>query len=375
MPAEAPAPSHRIVSVDVLRGITVMLMIAANAAVKNKENAPRWILHSDWQGLTLADVVFPAFITLVGISIPLALHRSKREGGFDRRQARHIAWRTFRIIVLGVLLTNLDWFSDPENNPFRPWGVLQRIGLVYGVSAVLFLCCRARSLAIVAAAMLVLYWPLTLLPPLDGLANDLWARGHNFAASIDRTMLGAGRHLLVEGTAGYDPEGLLGTLPAIAQGLIGVIAGECLIRQPGRRVTRQLTWAAAGLLALGLVWSFGFPIVKDIWSSSFVLVTTGLTILALAGLHRWLDHQPSATGFSARALAVPVAFGINAIAAYVLDEIGEPILEWPLMLKAMDWSETYLGTLTATLVPPLVFLLLIWVCMDYLQRRRWIVKI
>src|SRR3954454_20594008 len=121
---ERASQQPRIVSVDLLRGLTVMAMILANATAHFDDHAPHFLLHSHWQGLTLADLVFPAFITLVGISIPLALHRTKSESGLDRRQSLHILWRTLRIIVLGLILTNLDWFSDPHENPFRPWGVL-----------------------------------------------------------------------------------------------------------------------------------------------------------------------------------------------------------------------------------------------------------
>lgn len=374
IPGPGSSPS-RIISVDLLRGLTVMLMIFVNAAAHYKDDVPRFVLHSRWQGLTLADLVFPAFVTLVGVSIPLALHRTRRAEGLDRRQAFHVFWRTVRIVVLGLILTNLEWFSEPAENPFRPWGVLQRIGLVYGACAVLFLHFQPRTLALMAGAMLLLYWPLLHLRSLDGLPTDLWHRGHNFAASLDRLMLGAGHHLYVNGRAGYDPEGLLGTLPAIAHGLIGVIAGEYLIRHPGSRVTARLALLAAFMFVLGLGWHFGFPIVKDLWSSSFVLVTSSLTLLALAALHHWLDHRAAQSGLLALVLAIPLAFGVNAIAAYILHEVAAPMLDWPLMNAVLDHAQSLLGSSTGALIPPLLFVFFVWLGMHYLQRRRWIIKI
>jgi predicted acyltransferase len=277
-------------------------------------------------------------------------------------------------VLLGFVLSNLFWFSDFNATSWRLFGVLQRIGLVYAACAVMFLRMGPRARLIVAAAILALYWPLTLIPSLDGLPNDVWARGHNFVGSVDRVLLGAGNHIYVKGREGYDPEGLLGTLPAIAQGLIGVGIGEYLIRGSERRRLRALALAGAAMLAIGLAWGTVFPIVKDIWSSSFVLVTSGIATLLLALLGYLFDGR-AMTGARRIAELAILPFGVNAIAAYVLHEVAWALLGWDLLQQPYRQLRPAIGPELAAFVPVGLFLLFIWLCMVYLWRRKWLIRI
>ena len=359
----------RLISLDVLRGATVAGMILVNSAAAMKwgahaEVAPI-LLHKSWEGLTLADLVFPGFLTMVGIAIPFSL-RDREEGA--PQQGRILA-RTARLVLLGLILSNLYWFADFAARDWRPFGVLQRIGLVYGACALLFLAAGPRTRLVIAAILLIGYWPLTLLPALDGLPTAIWQRGHNFVASVDRTLLGV--HRYVKGPEGYDPEGILGTLPAIAQGLIGVAIGELLLRRTEGR-TRLLVLAGAAMIAVGFGWSLAFPIVKDIWSSPFVLVTAGLTILTLALLHHILDREGRAPGIAATAM---LAFGANAIAAYTLHQVTAGVVTWDLLLIPFHATRATIGDPVAALLPVLVYLVLIWATMEWLRRKGWIIKI
>ena len=360
----------RLVSLDVLRGLTVAGMILVNSAAAMKYGAGADVapilLHVNWDGLTLADLVFPGFLTMVGIAIPFSMRRG---GAGDSARYGRIFGRTGRLLLLGFILSNLYWFASFASGDWRLFGVLQRIGLVYGACALLFLMIGPRARIILIAVLLAAYWPLALLPSLDGLATDIWARGHNFVASLDRVLLG--NHLYVKGPEGYDPEGILGTLPAIAQGLIGVAIGELLIRRKGS-AARDLAIAGAAMLAVGGVWSRAFPIVKDIWSSSFVLVTSGITILALAALHRLLDREGRAPGVAATAM---IAFGANAIAAYTLHQVTAGVVTWDLLLAPFHATRTVLGDPIASLLPVLLYMLLIWGAMEWLRRKGWIIKI
>jgi predicted acyltransferase len=365
----------RLVSLDVLRGLTVLGMILVNSMAGMKYGAKAEVfpllLHAHWQGLTLADLVFPAFLMMVGVSIPLALAGARTED--SPKQTSAILARAARLVLLGFLLSNLYWFADFSGD-WRLFGVLQRIGLVYGACALLFLACGPRARTAIIVAILLLYWPLALLPSLDGLPTDIWVRGHNFVGSVDRALLGAGNHMYVKGPEGYDPEGLLGTLPAIAHGLIGVAIGDYLLRRPAG-AARTLAIAGAAMLVLGVAWAFVFPVIKDIWSSSFVLVTCGLATLALAGLHAWLDG-PREHGGATRALVLfGTAFGINAIAAYVLHELSAPMPTWAIMLVPFQALRGSIGDGLAAFVPVLIYIGLIWLCMEYLRRRRWIIRI
>jgi predicted acyltransferase len=377
MPAtERAAPKReRLVSLDLLRGLAVIGMILVNEMAGMESEGPVYstTLHSHWQGLTLADVVFPAFILMVGASIPLSFQSKTAEQLASSEQYSRILWRSARLVLLGWLLSNLWWFIDFDASSWRLFGVLQRIGLVYAACAIMFLKLGSRTRIIIAAAILVLYWPLTLLPSLDGLTTDLWVRGHNFVGSVDRVLLGAGNHNYVKGPEGYDPEGLLGTFPAIAQGLIGIAIGEYLLRREQRTV-RTLAIAGAAMLAIGVAWGFVFPVVKDIWSSTFVLVTSGIATLALAALSFAFDGRP-AKGFRRFWIWVILPFGVNAIAAYVLHDVAGGMLGWDLLQNPYHALVPTLGTALAAFVPVGLFLLFIWGCMAYLWRSNWLIRI
>jgi predicted acyltransferase len=369
---ESVSSSQRLVSLDLLRGFTVIGMILVNsmAGMESKGAVYPTLLHERWDGLHLADVVFPAFLLMVGISIPLSM---RGRIGNPREEYGPIFWRSVRLIALGWVLSNLWWFTNFHATSWRLFGVLQRIGLVYSACALMYLWLKPRTWAVVAVAILILYWPLTLIPSLDGLPNDIWARGHNFVGSVDRVLLGAGNHNYVKGPEGYDPEGLLGTLPAIAQGLIGMTIGEYLLGRDKARA-RDLTVAGAAMLMLGIAWGLVFPVVKDIWSSSFVLVTSGIATLTLGGLSYIFDGRPlSGARLAVGMIALP--FGMNAIAAYVLHEVTGTLLGWDLLLQPYRNLVPSVGTELAAFVPVGLYIALIWLCMFYLWRRKWMVRI
>lgn len=359
----------RLISLDVLRGLTVAGMILVNSAAAMKWSAGADVspilLHASWEGLTLADFVFPAFLTMVGIAIPCSLRHARPE----RATYRRILGRTARLLLLGFLLSNLYWLASFQSGEWRLFGVLQRIGLVYGACAILFLTCGTRGRAMLIAVILLAYWPLALLPSLDDGATDIWTRGQNFIAAVDRALLGP--HRYVQGAEGYDPEGILSTLPAIAQGLIGVAIGELMIRGEGRR-TKMLAGVGTAMMGAGLAWSLVFPVVKDIWSSSFVLLTSGATIATLAALHHFLDRDGRDPGWMATAM---LAFGANAIAAYTLHQVTANLVVWDAMLAPFAMLRPLTGDPIASLAPVFIYMALIWASMEWLRRKRWFIKI
>ena len=370
MPASRtdPAKPQRLVSLDLLRGLAVIGMIVVNEMAGMQPPVYPLLLHSHWDGLTIADVVFPAFLFMVGVSIPLSLRR-KEDADYGR-----IVARTLRLLLLGFVLSNLFWLSQFSSGSWRLFGVLQRIGLVYCACAVMFLDLSGRTRLIIAAAILILYWPLTYIPTLDGIPTDIWVRGGNFVGSVDRVLLGGGNHIYVPGPNGYDPEGLLGTLPAIAQGLIGVAVGEFVLRADGSWRLRALAIAGAAMLIVGIGWGFVFPVVKDIWSSTFVLVTTGISLLLLAGLGYLFDGKPM-TGARRVAEIIVLPFGMNAIAAYTLHEVCWSLLGWDLLQLPYKQLRPAIGPQLASFAPVLLFLAFIWLCMFYLWRKRWLIRI
>ena len=334
------AVSPRLTSVDVFRGLTIVGMLLVNDP--GDANAVYTELrHSAWSGWTLADLIFPFFLFVVGITTHLSLRARAERGDSDAAVRRRILRRGGTIFVIGLLL---NWFPFYQYGAIaghpapsfldhvfgrllelRVLGVLQRIGLAYVVAAMLTYRASTRRVVAMTAVLLVAYWlALTVLPvPGEG---EIGARlfsepARTLAAWVDRLTLdwsrwGLGNHIW-QSSAVFDPEGLLSTLPAIATTMIGVLAGRWLgsDRSLGERLNGF--FAAGALLSLGgLTWGGVFPINKNLWSSSYVLFTAGVACTTLATI-AWLVDVKHRTRWT-RPLVV---FGTNPITAYVGAEL------------------------------------------------------
>jgi len=318
VPAQKTKIRQRLASLDIMRGFVVIGMIVVNTIAFSNVSygyhpASQLLSHSRWAGFTFADFVFPAFIFTAGLSIAIAL----RNVPLDWQVIRRVCSRTAGLLALGFLLTNVTRLGDASFGDWRCLGVLQRIGICYAVTAILFVSCGPRVRLFLSLFLLLLYWPLTLLP-VPHEATNLLVPGANFISYIDRLVLGS--HVLVSGPHGYDPEGLLSTLPAIAQCLLGASVGEWLFRNRARADALP-TLASAGVAAviIGIGWSPFFPVVKNIWSSSFVLVSSGAATLIFCAFYWIFDDlqlRPRGTAFLE-------AFGINALLAYVIQESAQ----------------------------------------------------
>jgi predicted acyltransferase len=189
----------RLASLDVLRGLTIVGMIIVNSASYLHYVSGYAIFapleHAAWRGFTVADAVFPAFVFMTGVSIPLAMAGRDLDGPTLRR----LLVRSGRLFLLGLILSNLYWMATPESVLFRPMGVLQRLALAFLAAGVLYKTLGPRARLILAVAILALYWPLTLAPFPDG-ATDLLKPGANFVGWFDRLVLGA--HTYVPGPLG-----------------------------------------------------------------------------------------------------------------------------------------------------------------------------
>lgn len=366
--------TSRVLALDALRGLTVLGMIVVNTAgfLHEDRGFPAYatLLHSAWAGFTLADAVFPAFILMVGVSVACSLAKVRAAEGAGRGRAfRTISMRSLRLLTVGFVLSNLYWLQTPDDGHVRIFGVLQRIGLVYFACAILYLTTGFRARLALAVGILVLYWPLTLLPAPDGPAQ-LQVAGANLVSWTERAWLGV--HIYVHGPRGFDPEGLLSTLPAIAQGLIGVAVGEWMIaRGPSIATAKTLAWIGAALTAAGVCWCLVYPPIKAIWTSSFVLLSSGPALMALGLLYWLLDLK----GLRPTGYAVIMAFGVNAITAYVLHEIGSVVLEASPFRRAYEVSTHILPSNAAALVPVAIFTVMVWAPVGWFYHKRWIVKI
>ncbi|WP_194767685.1 acyltransferase family protein [Tamlana sp. I1] len=300
----------RIESVDILRGITIIAMILVNTPGDwGHVYAP--LLHAEWHGLTPTDLIFPFFLYIVGISIYFAYKNKPNSTSTYKK----IAVRSLKLIGLGLFLNIftplLPFIVDLET--VRIPGVLQRIGIVFFIASVLYLNFNWKVLLGISITILLAYWLfLGFVPFENGIAPTFNRAPNNWANYIDSTILGS--HMW---QPDYDPEGLISTIPSIVSCLIGVLIGKVL---DSLKHIKTLFGIAGILLVSGYLFNIIFPINKAIWSSSFVLVTSGWGTLFLAIIYYLKDikHYQFGTLFK--------YVGTNAITIYFLSSFISKIM-------------------------------------------------
>ena len=302
-------------SIDVLRGLTVAFMILVNNN-GNNDAAFRALNHSPWNGFTPTDLVFPTFLFIMGISMVLSFRSRSQRGVSTVQHLLSIGRRFLLLFFLGLVVNGFPFF---HLDTLRLYGVLQRIAVCYLFAALLLLVSdRVAPRVALFVALLIGYWALLRFVPVPGFgvpthAIPLLDPDRNLVAFTDRHLL-PGR--LFEGTR--DPEGLLSDLPAIASTLLGLVAGSWLrIAGTNRRRVLGFLGMGVGLLCAGIVWSATFPVNKKLWTSSYVLVAGGYSLLLL-GASVYLVEQRQWKG---RWTTPFLAFGTNAITAYVFSEL------------------------------------------------------
>ena len=294
---------YRLVSLDVFRGLTVAGMVLVN-------NPGSWahiywpLEHAEWNGWTPTDLIFPFFLFIVGVAIPLALGRRVERGDKFRTLFLKIVYRTLIIFALGEFLAGFPYF---HLSTIRIPGVLQRIAVCYFFASLIYLKTRPRTQAIIALALLVVYCLLMKYVPVPGYGSGDLSKVGSLASFIDRSVFGP--HIWKQGIV-YDPEGLLSTMGALATTLFGVLTGNrlrCETRTPIEKVAGMFI-AGACCVMIGWAWNPWFPINKSLWTSSYVFFTGGLALQLLALCYWLIDIK----GY--RAWAKPfVVFGVNAI--------------------------------------------------------------
>ena len=322
--------------------------------------------HADWHGWTPTDLIFPFFLFIVGVAIPLALGRRRADGEGRAAIVSKIVRRAAIIFALGLVLHAVSNFDLAT---IRVPGVLQRIAVCYLVVALLFVTTSWRTQAILAAVLLAGYWAALTLIPVPGFGmGDLGKEG-NLAAWLDRALLGP--HIWRIGRV-YDPEGILSTVPAIVTTLFGVFTGRWIRgeRSPGDTARGLLIAGMAGIVA-GLLWGRWFPINKSLWTSSYVLFTGGAALVALAACYwlieikGWKWWTPPFVILGVNALAV---FFLSTLLAILLARVRVPVdggSVRPLQVVLFEalfapWTSAAAASLAWALANVLLWLLLMW---------------
>jgi predicted acyltransferase len=328
-PALASSPVQRLLSLDVVRGITIAFMIMVN----NNGGSGSWgfMNHAKWNGLTPTDLVFPTFVFVVGASIVFAFDARLARGATRSQMAWHTLRRAVILFLLGIVVNGFPFF---ELDHLRIYGVLQRIAVCYLVVGLFYLWDqRVSSKVAVLVAALVGYWILMRWVPVPGagvpgrdipfLDPDL-----NLVAWLDRHLMPG--HLYENWTTHNlrDPEGLLSDIPAVGTALLGLLAGMWM--RGGRAIAAKTKGLAAGcvvLLASGYLWSLWFPLNKKLWTSSYVLVAAGWSLALMTAAH-WAMEQRGWFKGRAKVWIWPwLVFGSNAIVAYMVSELLPSVLD------------------------------------------------
>jgi predicted acyltransferase len=381
---------QRLRSLDILRGITIAGMILVN-------NPGSWasiyapLAHASWNGLTPTDLVFPFFLFIMGISAYISLR--KYDFTYSNAVARKIIKRTTLIFAIGLAIA---WFSlfcrtwnalSADDLPFwerllrssitfdrlRILGVMQRLALTYGITALIALCLPHRLIPSLIALLLTAYALLLWL------GNGFIYGESNILSIVDRALLGI-HHIYND--KGIEPEGILSTIPAVAHVLIGFYTGKKLMETDRiDKKIQQLFITGTLLTILGFLWSYGCPLNKKVWSPSFVLTSCGFASSLLALLIWAIDvkgYRPTARFFE--------SFGVNPLFTYVLAaflailtaNIRIPIAGSATSLHGIAYHhflQPLLGPYPASLAYALLFLTLIWAIAHILYRKKIYIKI
>lgn len=365
----AKTQTKRLLSLDVFRGITIAAMILVNDP-GDWGNIYAPLEHSKWNGCTPTDLIFPTFLFIVGVSIVYSMESKAANPANHAGMLWGVLRRGFILIAIGL---GIQLILHPGFEHLRFPGVLQRIGAVFMICALLFIKTSQKVRDWLFVILLIGYYVLMTFVPVPDTHVASLDPETNMGAWLDRLVFNT-NHLWSESHT-WDPEGLLGTLPAIATGLLGIRVGTWLKRKDRDDATKVSWLFFYGILAvvLGLIWDLFFPINKALWTSSFVLYAGGWSTIALAA-SCWLIDVQERTRFTAFFLP----FGMNAITAYVLSDF---IPHYINKIKLGGSSlyqllfQPYLAPKNASLADAIVMTLLIWLVMWFLYKRRIFIKV
>jgi predicted acyltransferase len=403
---------QRFYSLDVFRGATVALMILVN-------NPGSWsyiytpLEHAPWHGCTPTDLVFPFFLFAVGNALAFVL--PKWEAGGDAAFLRKVFRRTLVIFGIGLFL---NWFPfvkwsgdhllfkawvDPVNpaaplgapaTGIRILGVLQRIALAYCCAALIVYYGKVRLAFVIGAVLLLGYWVACAML---GTPGDPYSLSGFWGTGVDKAVLGVAHMYKGEGVA-FDPEGLVSTIPAVVQVIFGYMVGHYIL-QKGKNYEMVAGLFVAGcvMAAAGYCWDMAFPINKKIWSSSFVVYTTGLATLVLAVLLYVIEMRGGAGGGSGPVRRGMVSrffdvFGKNALFIFMVSGIW-PRLQGLFHIAAgagadgkmryeglKEWMYEHLfapafGAMNGSLLYAVFNILLLWALCYWLDRKKIYIRV
>lgn len=366
----APPRPTRLLSIDALRGFDMSWIMGSEnifrewARASNTRYRPfveHQLEHVPWEGFVFYDLIYPLFLFIVGVVLPWSTARNDRTTSM-RAQHGRIARRVAVLFLLGLINNDLLQFDWPN---LRIAGVLQRIAICYGIAALIVLHTTWQTQVKIIGAILLGYWGLLgFVAVPGGVAGDLSPEG-NLAGWLDRNYLPG--KILPEYYGHGDNEGYLSTIPSVATVLLGALAGRWLKSpRPWGQLVLGLAGSGIACVAFGLAWGLVFPIIKNLWTSSFVLLAGGLSLLLLSLFYGLID------GLGWKRWAFPfIVIGSNAIFIYVVPglvafDFTARALLGGVAQHSGAWGPFVLATAVFALE---------WLVLWQLYRRKWFLRV
>ena len=378
-------PSQRLLSLDAFRGATIAGMILVNNPGTWSSIYPE-LRHAAWHGWTFTDWIFPFFLWIVGVAMTLSFAKRMEQGADKKKLFLHVLQRSAVIFLLGLFLAGFP-FGLFLNHTFsfsaiRIPGVLQRIAVCYLIGSAIVLTTGIRGQVIWAVSLLTLYWLLIKLVHVPGFGAGVLDPTGNLCWYVDSTVL-AGHTWRGAPVPGFDPEGIVSTIPAIATTLFGVLTGHWL--RSNRTKEEKTAWmfvAGCFMLLLGAILDMWLPINKNLWTSTYSIFMAGWALVCLAIFYWLIDvkgYKKWATPF--------VIYGMNAIAVFVLSGIVGRLL-YLIKVPQADGTSTSLqayiyesyyaplaNPLNASLLYAITFILVMFLVVWFLWKRKWFIKV
>ncbi len=365
--------AQRLIALDVMRGLTIALMIMVNTPGSWSYVYPP-LLHSKWHGCTPTDLVFPFFLFIVGVSMWFSL--KKFEKGITKKSLYKVLKRASIMFLLGLFLNAFPYF-DFEN--LRVLGVLQRIAIAYLIGALLCMQFNYKQLLVIFISILLGYWGLLFF----GSPEDPYELPSNLVLKLDLLLFGE-NHIYKGFGIPFDPEGLLSSIPSVATLLIGYFSARIIdLSLDTMDSIKKLLSIGAITIAIAVVWSFLFPINKALWTSTYVLYTGGLAMVFLAFL-LWLidvhNFKKWATPF--------LHFGTNPLAIYMFSGIYVETIIYFITIKNSkgelvsgynylftDVFAPIAGNMNGSLLFAVVHIIFFWFITYILYKKKIFIKI
>jgi len=363
--------SHRLYSLDALRGFDMFWIMGAEEIVHGLSKvtgSPFWgafsteLTHPDWNGFHFYDLIFPLFLFIAGVATPFSVGRELEKGKTRQQMTWRVIRRGLALVVLGVIYNN--GLELKPLSEIRFPSVLGRIGLAYMFANLIYLYSKQLAQVIWFFVLIIGYWLLLKFTSAPGYPHgDLTMQG-NFASYIDRSVLPGKLYLGI-----HDPEGLMSTIPAIATGLLGIMTGVFLKKNPMAPAGKALWMFVTGIASIGIahLWNLDFPINKNLWTSSFVLNVGGYSLILLALFYYVID----VLGYKKWAFYFKV-IGMNSILIYMSGRF----INWEYTTKGFfQWLGQWIGDPWNIVAMAICYVMIKWLFLYFMYRKKVFLRV